>query len=357
MLIEYDVTDVPPEPPSKRMKPRVVSRGKAGTRPEKEQAPPGSFAARVESRRVDLVDLVEHGLPPIVYVPASDGMLVCGKRHLIPAPHKTGKSLGMQVHWVDVALAGGTVMILDRENGRDLYAKRLADIFEARQLGKEQRSLVQQRLGYYEFPTLRKGDAESLVEHFGHADVVVFDSQRMFLSDFGLKESESDDYASFMAYAVDPLFQAGVATLILDNTGHDNQSRARGSVAKGDLNEVLFSMKAEADFDLYRRGRLGLKIEHSRFGNSGEWTMEIGAGVFEPWRPAEAPTGRDDFLAAVLDVLSGGQALGQDKLIDAAREKDVSIGTPAARDLLRGYVEDAACPVLHKDYGYVREGS
>ena len=44
------------------------------------------------------------------------------------------------------------------------------------------------------------------------AGYLVFDSQRMFLTDLGLSEGDADEYAAFMQYAVEPLFSAGVAT-------------------------------------------------------------------------------------------------------------------------------------------------
>ncbi len=54
-------------------------------------------------------------------------------------------------------------------------------------------------------------------------DLVVFDSQRMILTDVGLSEDSADDYARFMAKIVDPLFNAGVGTMILDDTGHSSR--------------------------------------------------------------------------------------------------------------------------------------
>jgi hypothetical protein len=157
-------------------------------------------------------------------------MLVRGKRHLVAAPAKVGKSISFLAHYIDMALAGATVVVLDRENGSEEYARRLKNIFDARKLTKKQRrEVIGRRLLYCEFPQLRPDDADKLAEAFGTAGLVVFDSQRMFLSDFGLKEKESDDYAQFMSYVVDPLFRSNTATLILDNTGHRETTRGRGT--------------------------------------------------------------------------------------------------------------------------------
>src|SRR4051794_14650131 len=84
--IPYDVRGVSPRPTLRRL----------ATRTEDGESPrisfePSSFEARVAAREVDLVKLVEEGLPPVEYLPASEGMLIRGKRHLIVAPFKTGK--------------------------------------------------------------------------------------------------------------------------------------------------------------------------------------------------------------------------------------------------------------------------
>lgn len=348
--VKYDVSSVKPPPPSKRLRERTGKRPKPVVPDEQPEA--GSFAARVGSRERDLVQLVEEGLPPLEFLPASVDMLVRGKRHLVAAPHKTGKSIGMETHWVDMALAGGRVAILDRENGADIYASRLSDILDARKLKKVDREKVRSGLAYYEFPQLGRDDATAMAEHFATCDLVVFDAQRMFLSDFGLKEADSDDYAQFMFFAVDPLFRAGIATLILDNTGHNEKTRSRGSSAKGDLNEVLFSMDTLDEFDLYRQGRLRLRIERSRFGTRGDWTMQIGGGTYGGWLPVEERPAREDFRRAVLAGLAEGQALGQDKLITAARKAGVKIGTSEARQLLGQYVADASVPLVQGEAGY-----
>ena len=244
----------------------------------------GSFEDRVTSRRVDLLQRLEEGLPPIEYLPASDRMLRRGKRHQWAAPKKVGKSLGALVHAVDVVLAGGAVVIFDRENGADLYASRLDAIIAARLLTDEQRQRMADGLAYYEFPRFRDSDRGELVELCAGADLVVFDSQRMYLSDLGLEENSSDDYADFMAALIDPLFVAGIATLILDNTGHAEPKRARGNSAKGDLNETLFALETVERFNVDVAGLLRLEITESRFGNSGRWELDIGAGVFGSWR-------------------------------------------------------------------------
>jgi hypothetical protein len=176
-------------------------------------------------------------------------------------------------------------VILDRENGADLYAERLGFIIAALDLDDEQRAQLRQRLAYYEFPKIRDYDRADLVAEVAAADLVVFDSQRRFLTDMGLDEDSSDDYAKFVAAAVDPLFEAGIATLIQDNTGHSDATRGRGSSAKADLNEVSFILETVEPYSTARVGKIRLRLEPgaSRFGGEGTWEMTIGGGVFGPW--------------------------------------------------------------------------
>jgi len=254
--------------------------------------PSGSFDERVVSRRVDLVRRLRDGIPEAADLPASPGMLRAGKRHQWVAPKKVGKSIGALVQTADMVLAGARVVIFDRENGGNLYAERLGQIITARGLDDEEQAELAAQIAYYEFPRFRDSDEADLVALCAGADLVVFDSQRMFLSDLGLEESGNDDYAAFMAALVDPLFRAGIATLILDNSGHTDPKRSRGASAKGDLNEILFAVETVERFTVDATGIVRLEITDSRFGNSGRWELEIGGGVFGSWRRIDG--GSDD---------------------------------------------------------------
>src|SRR5436305_272675 len=121
-----------------------------------------SFDSRITARRVWLVRRFDEGIPAIDYLPASEGLLIRGKRHLLPAPRKTGKSLAMLVHWTAMVLDGATVIILDRENGADEYARRLATIASAWSLDEAQRRRLDRHLRYFEFPKLRRSDGSDL---------------------------------------------------------------------------------------------------------------------------------------------------------------------------------------------------
>jgi hypothetical protein len=336
--------------------PGAISAGKtfrasAGRR----QVGDDGFAERVEKRRVDLVKLIREGLPPIEYLPESAGMLVRGKRHLIAGPRKSGKSLSMLAHWVRMALSGARVLVFDRENGALEYAGRLHVIATAWDLSAREQARITRNLCYYDFPKLKQTDAHALQRLSADADVVVFDGQRMFLSEWGLKEDDSDSYAVFMQHAIDPLFQGGVATVILDNTGHRDSQRARGSSSKGDLNEVLFEFKAADPFSVDRQGRVQLVLPagNSRFGNEGVWDMRIGGGAFGAFERVDGAPGQDKAALAAFRTgacrsleAAGKDGLSQKKLFEAIRQSGVKFGNGAGRSWLYEFAADPNDPII-----------
>lgn len=230
------------------------------------------------------------------WVPASRGLLVAGKRHLIAAEAKSGKSLATLTHALDIVLAGGTVAILDRENGLDESRRRMRDLATSRGIGRGDAAALDVRLIYAEWPAPKMTD---VVEALAGCDLVVLDSSRAFLSHFGFDENVSDDVARFMAGVMDPLHRAGVATLVLDNTGHEESRRPRGSSSKLDLFDVVMTMRTLEPFNRTRRGKVLVARERSRIAEVGDsWTMVLGGGQYGSWTPTARQ--RDAVLEAVL---------------------------------------------------------
>lgn len=249
----------------------------------------GTLADRLAATRIDLVDYIEHGIPEREWLPVSDRMLARGARHHVAAPLKSGKSLAMLAHSVDMAAAGATVVILDRENGADEYARRLRDVLEDRPASV--RDAVRERLRYFAWTTLTLEDGQELPAALGpDVDLVILDSTRTFLSALHLDEDRSDDFARFATAIIEPLFRAGIATVQLDNAGHNDTGRARGTSSKGDLADVLYSLKTTAAFDRNRAGKVQLTRKHSRFGDVAQtFVMELGAGHYGTFAPADEP--------------------------------------------------------------------
>lgn len=288
--------------------------------------------------RVDLVDLASRPPQPRESVPGADGIFLRGKRHLWVAKAGVGKSLAALVAGVQIVEAGGRVAFIDVENGRDEYARRLRDVLGPR--GQHAHTACSHSLHYYEYPALRRDwPSESWVRALADRDLVVFDSSRLVCSALGLAEDRSDDYGEFADAMLMPLSRAGVATLVLDNTGHGEQGRARGTSAKEDLNEVMFALAVHRGFDARRTGAITFTRKRTRFGDDikAEFTMTVGGGAYDISATTSDGGIRNRMSDAAAEILRAGDhtsasaALGADKLIEALRKRGETMRSKDAR--------------------------
>jgi hypothetical protein len=133
---------------------------------------------------------------------------------------------------------------------------------------------------------------------------VIFYSSRKFLDHLALGESSSDDYGQFMDALVDPLMAAGVATLILDNTGHEETGRARGTSSKADLQEVVLTLEQAEPFDYFTAGRVALNVTHTRLGDSGSrWLMKLGGGTYGAFAAVQGSAPLPEKAQRLVDAL------------------------------------------------------
>ena len=237
----------------------------------------------LDQSRVDLITRIEEGIAPREYVPGTGDTIARAKRVHLAAEAKSGKSIAFLVTAVDTVAAGGTVVILDRENGPDETARRLECILDARDADDDLRRACRERLRYHAWPTLRLAwrDDHEYVDAFAGVDLVIFDSSRSHLTPLGLKENESDDFAAFTIALIDPLMQAGISTLVPDNVGHEAKDRARGTIAKQDLADIVYTLRTVTPFSESVPGRIELTCQRSRIGEitTGDvWELELGGG-------------------------------------------------------------------------------
>lgn len=247
-----------------------------GTGPEEATTAP---AIALAESRVDLVELIRNGIPERQFVPGCAPWLIAGKRYLVPAAAGVGKSLAALVVGVEVVAHGGTVAILDVENGSEEYAKRLEDILSDRE---DLADDCAARLRYHAWPALKASwQADEWLSALAGTDLVVFDSSRLVLTAMGLGEDSNDDYAQFVNALLIPLARGGVSTLVLDNEGHEG-GRARGASDKSDLNEVVYVAKVGRPFDRHQSGELHLYRKRTRFSDlPAQLTMTLGGGVYQ----------------------------------------------------------------------------
>jgi hypothetical protein len=255
----------------------------------------------LSASRVDLIGRIRDGIPEPAYVPGGEGWLLAGKRYLVPAPAGAGKSLVALVIAVTVVEHGGTVVILDVENGADEYARRLEDILGARDFDGTLAEACSQRLHYHYWPRFSlEWPQDTWGEAIGGADLVIFDSSRLVLSSVGLEENSNDDYAKFMTALVVPLSLAGTTTMILDNVGHDG-THSRGASTKRDLNEVEYALSVGTRFDRDRAGFARLTRKRERFGGLPRvLRIDLGGDTYTAPTVIAGEDAADDFRPTVL---------------------------------------------------------
>jgi hypothetical protein len=312
--------------------------------PPTPQAP--TAAEALAAARVDLVGRIADGIPPRQFVPGGGDWLLVGKRYLLVAKAGSGKSLVALVVATDVVGAGGTVAIVDVENGEDEYARRLDDVLRARE-DEGLEDACRERLRYYAYPRLSGSWGEDeWAAAFEGVDLVVFDSSRLILSAHGLAEDSNDDYASFADSRLVPLSQAGTATLVLDNTGHD-QDRARGAKAKDDLNEVVYLVKVAERFGRHISGAVRLARHRDRFDLPRALRVPLGGGTY-------GPVAVDDTAATDADS-EGFRPTTLMERITEALEMESGLSVTKLREAVQGNTraKDHALRLLVAE-GYVR---
>jgi hypothetical protein len=190
--------------------------------------------------------------------------------------------------------------------------------------------------------------AEDWASAVAGADLVVFDSSRLVLSGAGLAEDKSDDYATFANGLLVPLLRAGVATVVLDNTGHQERDRARGTKAKDDLNEVVYTVKIGKPFDRDRSGHVRLVRGRTRFPDlPGELHVPLGGGTYGP--AVEAEPARDS---------TGFRPTGQMERASRAIERQPGLSKHAVETLVPGKTDYVRLALeLLVTEGYVRADS
>lgn len=245
-----------------------------------------NIVTRNADNRVVWRELLSKPLPPPDWL--WEPFIERGKATALVAGGKDGKSLLVQE--AACAMATGRqsfgvkgaerrrVLYIDMENAdRDLQERVL-------NFGYGSDDGLDDGLFYYQFPSIgylntEKGGNEllELAEHHD-ADLVVIDTLSRVVEG---EENDSTTYRGFYDHAGRPLKRAKRAVLRLDHTGHAG-SHARGSSAKNDDVDDVWTMKSSGDF-------LNLERTHSRSGHGrGKLTVrrqDIPRLHHEEWTP------------------------------------------------------------------------
>jgi AAA domain len=262
--------------------------------------------------RVDLTAIDVRQAPP--WTPGAELLFRPEMRSIWFAPRGQGKSLAAFIVAVQVIEAGGRVVYVDLENGARRQAGRLAAILADRPAST--RLAIPERLRYYPQPRFAALTSESARAawrtQFAGADLVIVDSIARALAMLGLDEDRAADFTTFMVGHIDPIAAQGSAVLLLDNTGHEEKKRTRGSSAKLDLVEVVYKLTS-TNISPKQHGTIKLERTRTRDGEEAETlTCGAGAGVYTELR--SAPSRADVDASALLDHITTAPGSSVDQI-------------------------------------------
>jgi hypothetical protein len=295
-------------------------------------------------------------------VPGTNGLLYRGVATSFFAPRGEGKSLAVIVTTLSAAAAGERVAYFDRENGAALTREWVEAILEAHPDWGD--PLAEGRWAGRHYPTLDKGwEPEAFGEALEGFTIVVFDSLREMLAQLEADPDREKDISRFFNLAVTPLVRRGATPVTLDNTGHNEDQRPKGSGTKLDAPPQVYRVATVEQFTPVLSGRVKIECTRSRLGDEGrEWTMGLGGGVFEaPTTLSEAPDarkarkareGREAFRKAAVAALREKSPLGRDALVKAARKGGAKGRSDALRGTLAELAADPASGLIATEEGF-----
>ncbi|MGH2879595.1 MAG: AAA family ATPase [Solirubrobacteraceae bacterium] len=225
---------------------------------------------------------------PVEWVPGAERIIRKGERQMWFASEGNGKTQAALHLVAQVCKDGGCVAYVDVENDAREMAERLQPIAAA--FGAT--DAVREKLLYLpDLPLPPLVQEEAAAQEFAKLlttiDLFVIDSLTRVLASFGIDEDSNKDVARFMRELPDQLKACGIATLILDNTGH-NPDHVRGARSKTALIETAYRVTGGKDVRADEHGTLTLKLERSRSGKVAKWiTAGSGGGNFDKLTPRE----------------------------------------------------------------------
>lgn len=294
---------------------------------------PVTWVRRNADRRVDWAALFNN--PPDGDDWLVEPFIARGRAHALVASAKTGKSL--LTLWLAMHAATGKapngdpiepvrVLYLDYEmTAEDVYERATDMGFTA---DDPRVDLLAQNFAYYLQPTLpplNTDDGGLAVRALLDActpDLVVFDTYSRVVTG---KENDSETTQAFASFVGLELKRRGIAYLRLDHMGRDPLKGARGTSAKTEDVDVVWTLDRSAD---------GLKLTrtHSRV----KWIQEQVhlAELAEPlrWKPVDYGWHKDTKrVAALLDAIDVPLDWGRPKATKALREHDPAGKAPQAK--------------------------
>lgn len=283
-------------------------------------------------------------------VPGTGGLLHRRVAAVVFSERGQGKSTVVLATCVAAAAAGEKVLYLDRENGAALTRERVEALLDAHEEWGDPVG-DGQFVGRHYPEMASRWSPDAFAEAIAGLDfgVVAYDSLREFLARLDLDPDREKDISTFFGLAVTPLLRRGLAVALLDNTGHAETGRPKGSGTKLDAAQQAYQVATTSQFSAVEAGRISITCTRSRHGDLGrQWSMRVGGGLFEvPQATSEAPDHRrarevkdahETLRLAAVAALDERSPLGRDALLAAVRER----GVKGKNATLRGWLADLA---------------
>jgi 5S rRNA maturation endonuclease (ribonuclease M5) len=209
---------------------------------------------------IDLEPAAETVLPPTL---VCRDMLYQGGVHTISGPPDCGKTTIACWWMLQAVRAGGSVLFLDEEGGREIVVEK----FQA--LGAK----PGERIGYIQFPsrTWNAGDVAMLNDILAERQpsIVAWDSSAAFLARAGLDENAASDVTRFYSQVLTPaarLHDAAVLVIDHDTKSSEPSRYARGSGAKLAATDVAYKVTMVRPFSKTESGTSKLLVTKDRRG-------------------------------------------------------------------------------------------
>jgi hypothetical protein len=289
----------------------------------------------------------------------TEGLLHAGVAAEMYADRGQGKTSVALVASMAHAAAGGRVAYFDRENAPSLNKARLKTIEQANGWPD---LLAEEKFVGRHYPSVDRWDGEDVAEAIAGLGFtgVVYDSLREFMGQLRLDPDSEQGVTEFFSRFVTPLLRRGLWVLLLDNVGHLEKGRPKGSATKLDAVAQGYLVETTSRFTPEKIGAIKITCKRSRYGDEERtWTMRLGGGLFETPHPtarpaASSPTGSDleKCRVAATEILEDTQPLGRDPLIAAMREAGLKFRNDHARDLLAKLASDPNSGITKSPNGY-----
>jgi hypothetical protein len=193
-------------------------------------------------------------------VPGTGGLLWRGTAHTLFGERGEGKTIAALIVTLAAAACGERVLYLDRENG-DYHVRGLVEgVLDAHEDWPD--VLEDEQWVGRHYPALsREWEPAALAAAITGRGFtgVVYDSVREALSELGGDSNAEADYSTLMRVLVTPLVSRGLSVALLDNVGHVEKGRPKGTGAKLDAVPIAYQVRTVSEFGPVTEGTVELK--------------------------------------------------------------------------------------------------